>query len=61
MSGRVRWVLVASRSDRRSRLSVGKCSMMTGYCRDMSGEVGLVSGLVRRSRIIVGTCSVMSG
>jgi len=33
---------------------------MSGYCGDLFGEVGLVSGCVRRGRFIVGTCSVMS-
>jgi len=33
---------------------------MSGYCGDVFGEVGLVSGCVRRGRFIVATCSVMS-
>jgi len=30
------------------------------YCRDMSREVGIMSGLVRRSRVIVGMSSAVS-
>jgi len=32
-------------------------SARTALCRDMSGDVGLVSGHVRQCRFIVGTCS----
>jgi len=28
--------------------------MMSGYCRDLFGDVGLVSGRVRRGRLLSG-------
>jgi len=56
---------------RRCRLIVGPCSSMSVLCREVFGDVGLESGLVRlsrvsdgrvrRSRLRVGTCSTMSG
>jgi len=33
---------------------------MSALCRDVFGEVGLVSGLVRRGRVNVGSCSAKS-
>jgi len=41
--------------DRRGRVSVLTCQVTSGYCRDISGEVGLVSGRVRLSPVIDGT------
>jgi len=40
---------------------VGMCSARSAYCRDVLGEVGLVSGPVRRGRLCDGTCPSMSG
>jgi len=54
MTGRYRRGLVSGGRFRRSRLSVGTCSAMSAYCRDVFGEIGLVSGRVQRSRLIVG-------
>jgi len=34
---------------------IGTCSTKSAYCRDMSGDVGFVSGIVRRGLISVGT------
>jgi len=34
---------------------------MSGYCRDVSGEVGFLSGHILRGRLIVVTCSARSG
>jgi len=46
---------------RRCRLIVGTCLAMSGMCRDVFGEVGLVSGRFLRCRFNVGTCSARSG
>jgi len=44
----------------RVRVSVGTCSVRTGYCQDVFGVVGLMSGRVRRGLFIVVTFSAMS-
>jgi len=51
---------------RRGRVTVGTCSVRSGYCQDVIGEDGyywdvfgevwFVSERVRRSRLCVGTC-----
>jgi len=61
LSALFRNVCLVSVLVRRGRLSVGKCLARFGYCRDVSGEVGLVSGHVRRDRLSDGSCSVRSG
>jgi len=45
---------------RRGQVSVGTCSARSGWCRDVFGNVGLVSGLVRQGRVSVGTFSARS-
>jgi len=45
---------------RRGRVSVGTCSAKSGYCRDVIGDVGLVSGLVRQGRASVVICTAWS-
>jgi len=40
---------------RRGRVSVGMCSVRSAFCRELFGEVWLVSGRVRRGRLIDGT------
>jgi len=46
-----------SRPVRRGLVSVGTSSVMSAICRDMFGNVELVSVRVRRVRISVGICS----
>jgi len=41
---------------RRCRFIVATCPARSLYSRDMSGDVGLASGLFRQSRFSVGTC-----
>jgi len=38
---------------RRSRVSLGKCSVMSGYCRNVFCNVGLLSALVPQGRFSV--------
>jgi len=45
---------------RRCRLIVGTCLAMSSMCRDVFGEVGLVSGRFRRCRVSVKTFSELS-
>jgi len=40
---------------RRGLVTVGTCSARSAYCRDMSSEVGIMSGHVRQDRLFVGT------
>jgi len=45
---------------RQCRVSVGTCSVRSGYCRDVFGADCFVPGRVRRSQVNVGTSSAMS-
>jgi len=63
MSGQCRYLfgdVLFSERIRPGRVSVGTCSVMSGYCRDVFGEVGLASGLVQRRRVVVGMYSERS-
>jgi len=46
---------------RRGRLSDGTCSVGSAYCRDVFGEVGLVTEHERRGFVSVETCWAMPG
>jgi len=61
VSKRVRRGFLRSRIVRRGLVSVETCSASSALCRDVFGEVGLVSVRVRRGRVSVGTCSAKSG
>jgi len=49
-----------SRLVRRGLVSVETCSARSALCRDVFGEVGLVSVSFRRGRDSVGTCTSRS-
>jgi len=53
--------VISSGRFRRGRFNVETCSIISAYCRDVFGDVGLWSGRVRRGRFSFGTCSWKSG